>query len=114
VVGGPGPGEPSLPSQASRRVPLGPDLMWRGEQEVSGEEQDSFFPQQKGSRAAVSCLLEPSLSACVNLRAPERTGMDTLLAPCKSLSSGLSSPGHRERGGIVLHGTSTLMAGPFC
>lgn len=105
VLGNPLP----LPRPAAG-FPLDQILCGEGEQEGRGKEQDPFFSQQNGSRAAGSCLLEPPFICPCKPSDSERTEMNLLLASCKSPSSGLSSPGHRERGEIAWGDTSTPMA----
>lgn len=90
------------------------DQIWCGEGEQEGREGTGpiFFPSKMGVGLLVVVHLSLHLCAHANPSDPERTEMNLLLSSCKSLSSGLSSPGHREWGEIVWGDTSTPMAEP--
>lgn len=81
-----------------------------GNRRTEGRNRTHFFHSKTETELLLAADLSPHLAAHVNLSASERTGMKVSLASCQSPSSGLSSPGHREWGGIVW-GTST--AGSF-
>lgn len=85
----------------------------RGNRRTEGRNRTHFFHSKMGAKLLLAADLSLHLSAHVNLSASERTGMNVSFASCKSPPSGLSSPGHREWGGIVLGGTNAPTAGFF-